>query len=61
VQRDEAATMQYMVHVAISNPWSQPKLYSFNRIDLPLYATKEDLKEKVEIAITMVATGFDLE
>jgi len=33
----------------------------FNRIDLPMYETKEDLKEKLTIAITMVSTGFDLE
>jgi hypothetical protein len=33
----------------------------FNRIDLPTYDSKEDLKEKLKLAVTMVATGFDLE
>ena len=33
----------------------------FNRLDLPLYETKEELAEKVKVAITMAATGFDLE
>mmetsp|Transcript_5029 Transcript_5029/g.7425 ORF Transcript_5029/g.7425 Transcript_5029/m.7425 type:complete len:562 (+) Transcript_5029:739-2424(+) len=33
----------------------------FNRIDLPLYDSKENLKEKLSVAITMVSTGFDLE
>jgi hypothetical protein len=33
----------------------------FNRIDLPLYQSKEDLYEKLKLAVTMVATGFDIE
>lgn len=33
----------------------------FNRMDFPMYKTKEDLKEKLTVAITMVSTGFDLE
>jgi E3 ubiquitin-protein ligase NEDD4 len=33
----------------------------FNRIDLPLYETREDLKERLKLAVTMVATGFDIE
>jgi hypothetical protein len=33
----------------------------FNRIDLPLYESKSDLKEKLTFAITMLATGFDME
>jgi len=33
----------------------------FNRIDLPLYKMKKELEEKLRVAITMAATGFDLE
>jgi len=33
----------------------------FNRIDLPIYEEKSDLQEKLNIAITMSATGFDIE
>lgn len=33
----------------------------FNRIDLPMYETKEELREKLKLAVTMVATGFDIE
>jgi hypothetical protein len=33
----------------------------FNRIDLPCYASKADLEEKLKLAVTMVATGFDIE
>jgi len=33
----------------------------FNRIDLPLYEDKADCEEKMKIAITMAATGFDIE
>jgi len=33
----------------------------FNRIDLPIYESKDDLKEKLEFVISLVSTGFDLE
>jgi hypothetical protein len=33
----------------------------FNRIDLPLYESKEELQEKLKLAVTMQATGFDIE
>mmetsp|Transcript_9210 Transcript_9210/g.14159 ORF Transcript_9210/g.14159 Transcript_9210/m.14159 type:complete len:770 (-) Transcript_9210:205-2514(-) len=33
----------------------------FNRIDLPIYESKDDLAEKLKLAVTMVATGFDIE
>jgi hypothetical protein len=33
----------------------------FNRIDLPTYETKDDLRDKLKLAVTMVATGFDIE
>jgi hypothetical protein len=33
----------------------------FNRIDLPTYETKDDLRERLKLAVTMVSTGFDLE
>lgn len=33
----------------------------FNRIDLPLYESKKDLYDKLYLAVTMVATGFDIE
>ena len=33
----------------------------FNRIDLPLYKTKKDLKEKLSMAIQMESSGFDIE
>lgn len=33
----------------------------FNRIDLPLFKTKKDLKERLSLAIQMESTGFDIE
>lgn len=33
----------------------------FNRLDLPLYETKEELEEKLNLVVTMESTGFDLE
>jgi HECT-domain (ubiquitin-transferase) len=34
---------------------------SFNRIDLPMYQSKEELREKLELVVTMAATGFHIE
>jgi hypothetical protein len=34
---------------------------SFNRIDLPTYKSKDDLRERLKLAVTMVSTGFDIE
>ena len=33
----------------------------FNRIDLPLYTSREDLQEKLKFAVMMESTGFDME
>ena len=33
----------------------------FNRIDLPLYKSKKDLKQNLSLAIQLESTGFDLE
>jgi hypothetical protein len=40
---------------------SHPFSTCFNRIDLPLYEDRDDLEEKLKIAITMASTGFDIE
>jgi hypothetical protein len=33
----------------------------FNRIDLPLFDSKDELREKLTLAVTMSSTGFDIE
>merc|ERR1712232_1416468 len=33
----------------------------FNRIDLPMYTSKEDLREKLKIAVQIEPTGFSIE
>jgi E3 ubiquitin-protein ligase NEDD4 len=33
----------------------------FNRIDLPNYASKKDLYEKLRQAVTLSSVGFDME
>jgi len=39
-----------------------PKSHTcFNRIDLPIYETRDDLEEKLKIAVTMCSTGFEIE
>jgi E3 ubiquitin-protein ligase NEDD4 len=34
---------------------------SFNRIDLPTYESKDDLRGRLKLAVTMCCTGFDIE
>ncbi|KAL9184141.1 hypothetical protein ACHAXT_002227 [Thalassiosira profunda] len=33
----------------------------FNRIDLPVYSSKDELREKLKVALATSATGFDIE
>jgi len=33
----------------------------FNRIDLPLYESKDELSQRLKLAVTMASTGFDIE
>ena len=33
----------------------------FNRLDLPMYKSKAELREKLKVAVTQCATGFTLE
>lgn len=33
----------------------------FNRIDLPIYDSKKELRDKLKVAIESSATGFDIE
>jgi hypothetical protein len=49
----------HSVHVGIC---IYPRAHTcFNRIDLPMYETKDELREKLKLAVTMLATGFDIE
>jgi hypothetical protein len=36
-------------------------LQCFNRIDLPLYTSREELRDKMRTAVEMEATGFTIE
>ena len=39
-----------------------PKSHTcFNRIDLPVYDSKDELREKLKVAIATSATGFEIE
>jgi len=47
--------------VDVSN-FPYPRAHTcFNRIDLPNYSTKEELRDRLKLAVTMSATGFDME
>jgi len=44
----------------IAVPFNPPQ-FNPHRIDLPLYRSKRDLKERISLAIQMESTGFDIE
>jgi hypothetical protein len=54
---------KYFLHAPLTLPTNQSPIFStcFNRIDLPFYEDKQELEEKLKIAITMASTGFYIE
>jgi hypothetical protein len=43
-------------------PHDYPRSHTcFNRLDLPTYRSKKDLREKLKASVTMGATGFDMD
>mmetsp|Transcript_13405 Transcript_13405/g.29667 ORF Transcript_13405/g.29667 Transcript_13405/m.29667 type:complete len:781 (-) Transcript_13405:1579-3921(-) len=62
LQGNDGNVRKFTVHGVDAGEFVYPRAHTcFNRIDLPLYRTKADLKQKLELAVTMVATGFDIE
>ncbi|EJK61422.1 hypothetical protein THAOC_18095, partial [Thalassiosira oceanica] len=59
LQEINGRVMKFTIHgVALENCVYPRSKTSFNRIDLPIYGSKDELEEKLKIAITMAATGF---
>lgn len=62
LQGNDGNIRRFTIHGVEVGVCLYPRAHTcFNRIDLPMYETKAELKEKLELAVTMVSTGFDLE
>jgi len=62
LQGSDGNIRRFTIHGVSKDICLYPRAHTcFNRIDLPMYETKEELQEKLKLAVTMVATGFDIE
>jgi len=62
LQGSDGNVRKFTIHGVTLETCVYPRSHTcFNRIDLPLYEDRNELEEKLKIAITMAATGFDIE
>jgi len=62
LQGNDGNVRKFTIHGVGVNVCLYPRAHTcFNRIDLPMYETRQDLKEKLKLAVTMASTGFDIE
>lgn len=62
LQGNDGNIRKFTIHGVPVGVCLYPRAHTcFNRIDLPIYESLDDLKEKLKLAVTMVATGFDIE
>lgn len=62
LQGNDGNVRKFTIHGVTIDTCLYPRSHTcFNRIDLPLYEDRADMEEKLKIAITMAATGFDIE
>mmetsp|Transcript_4676 Transcript_4676/g.5928 ORF Transcript_4676/g.5928 Transcript_4676/m.5928 type:complete len:844 (-) Transcript_4676:425-2956(-) len=62
LQGNDGNIRKFTIHGVQLEQCLYPRAHTcFNRIDLPIYKTKQDLLEKLKLAVQMEATGFDIE
>lgn len=62
LQGNDGNIKKFAIHGVDRNAYVYPRAHTcFNRIDLPNYASKKDLYEKLKAAITLSSVGFDME
>ena len=62
LQGNDGNIRKFTIHGVSLDVCLYPRAHTcFNRIDLPHYESKDDLRDKLRLAVTMVATGFDIE
>eukprot|EP00804_Cyclotella_cryptica_P004650 CCRYP_019461-RA/>CCRYP_019461-RA protein AED:0.03 eAED:0.03 QI:1846/1/1/1/1/0.8/5/1797/280 len=62
LQGNDGNIRQFCINGVTKEYSLYPKSHTcFNRIDLPVYSSKDELRDKLKIAIATSATGFDIE
>jgi E3 ubiquitin-protein ligase NEDD4 len=62
LQGNDGNIRKFTIHGVPVHTCLYPRAHTcFNRIDLPVYETMEELRDRLKLAVTMVATGFDIE
>eukprot|EP00535_Pseudo-nitzschia_heimii_P005716 CAMPEP_0197189868 /NCGR_PEP_ID=MMETSP1423-20130617/20545_1 /TAXON_ID=476441 /ORGANISM="Pseudo-nitzschia heimii, Strain UNC1101" /LENGTH=880 /DNA_ID=CAMNT_0042642105 /DNA_START=453 /DNA_END=3095 /DNA_ORIENTATION=- len=62
LQSNDGNIRNFTIHGVSAEICFYPRAHTcFNRIDLPVYDSKELLQERLKLAVTMSATGFDIE
>jgi len=62
LQGTDGSIRRFTIHGLEIGTCLYPRSHTcFNRIDLPTYSTKKDLAERLNVSVTMAATGFDIE
>ena len=62
LQGNDGNIRRFTIHGVPLGVCLYPRAHTvFNRIDLPLYQSKDELREKLMLAVMMAATGFDIE
>mmetsp|Transcript_28732 Transcript_28732/g.58997 ORF Transcript_28732/g.58997 Transcript_28732/m.58997 type:complete len:853 (-) Transcript_28732:12-2570(-) len=62
LQGNDGNIRQFCINGVSKDFTLYPKAHTcFNRIDLPVYSSKDELREKLTVAVATSATGFDIE
>lgn len=62
LQGNDGNIRKFTIHGVSVHTCLYPRAHTcFNRIDLPAYETMDELRDRLKLAVTMVATGFDIE
>lgn len=62
LQGNDGNIKLFTIHGVERQQYPYPRAHTcFNRIDLPNYGTKEELREKLKVAVTIAGVGFDIE
>eukprot|EP00584_Thalassiosira_punctigera_P009619 CAMPEP_0172546206 /NCGR_PEP_ID=MMETSP1067-20121228/16000_1 /TAXON_ID=265564 ORGANISM="Thalassiosira punctigera, Strain Tpunct2005C2" /NCGR_SAMPLE_ID=MMETSP1067 /ASSEMBLY_ACC=CAM_ASM_000444 /LENGTH=894 /DNA_ID=CAMNT_0013333099 /DNA_START=107 /DNA_END=2791 /DNA_ORIENTATION=+ len=62
LQGNDGSIRQFCIHGIKKENSLYPRSHTcFNRLDLPIYGSKNELREKLKVAIATSATGFDIE
>ena len=62
LQGSGGSLRKFTIHGVGPDTCFYPRAHTcFNRLDMPMVGTKDELREKLLVAVTMAATGFELE